>query len=383
MPGLRVLRVWIDMPSEETMRDMEKLARKGILSLKPYVPGKSLEEVQREFGLKELIKLASNENPAGPSPEAIRAIEGELNMVFRYPDPPCTVLRSALAGKLGVTEEMITLSNGCDHIIYMIGAAFINEGDEVIMAEPTFTVYESVTRIMGGRPVPVPLRNYTHDLEVMAQRIGSRTKLVFLCNPNNPTGTLVSQRALYQFLGHLSDHVILVLDEAYFDYVSEKDYPEGTSLIRDDLNLIVLRTFSKVYGLAGLRIGFAVAHGDLIGLMERVRDPFPVNRLAQAAALAALRDEDHVERVLRTNEEGKAFLYREFERLKIDYVPTQANFIFVDFNRDSREIYNALLQEGIIIRPGFIWEYPTSARITIGTMAENRRFIERLEDILD
>jgi histidinol-phosphate aminotransferase len=264
----------------------------------------------------------------------------------------------------------------------MIGAAFINEGDEVIMAEPTFAIYETVTRIMGGRPVHVPLKNHTHDLEEMAQRIGPRTKLVFLCNPNNPTGTLVPRETLHWFLDYLGDTVILVLDEAYFDYVSEKGYPEGTSLLRDDLNLIALKTFSKIYGLAGLRIGFAVAHGDLIGLMERVRDPFPVNRIAQAAALAALRDEDHVERVLRTNEEGKAFLYGEFDRLKIDYVPTQANFIFVDFNRDSRKIYDALLKEGIIIRPGFIWEYPTSARITIGTMDENRKFIEKLEGVL-
>jgi histidinol-phosphate aminotransferase len=183
-------------------------------------------------------------------------------------------------------------------------------------------------------------------------------------------------------LDYLGDTVILVLDEAYFDYVSEKDYPEGTSLLRNDLNLIALKTFSKIYGLAGLRIGFAVAHGDLIGLLERVRDPFPVNRIAQAAALAALRDEDHVERVLRTNEEGKTFLYGEFERLKIDYVPTQANFIFVDFNKDSRKIYDALLKQGIIIRPGFIWGYPTSARITIGTMDENRKFIEKLEGVL-
>jgi histidinol-phosphate aminotransferase len=382
MWGLRISRGRIDMPSEETMRDVAKLARKGILDLKPYVPGKPMEEVQREFGLKDLVKLASNENSTGPSPGAIRAIEGELDKIFRYPDPPCTVLRGALAEKLGVIKEMITLSNGCDNIIYMIGAAFINEGDEVIMAEPTFTIYETVTRIMGGRPVPVPLKNYTHDLEEMAQRIGPRTKLVFLCNPNNPTGTLVPGETLHWFLDYLGDTVILVLDEAYFDYVSEKDYPEGTSLLRNDLNLIALKTFSKIYGLAGLRIGFAVAHGDLIGLLERVRDPFPVNRIAQAAALAALRDEDHVERVLRTNEEGKAFLYGEFERLKIDYVPTQANFIFVDFNKDSRKIYDALLKQGIIIRPGFIWGYPTSARITIGTMDENRKFIEKLEGVL-
>ena len=364
------------------MRDVTRLARKGILSLKPYVPGKPIEEVQRELGLTELTKLASNENSTGPSPEAIRAIQEDLENVFRYPDPSCALLRSAMAKRLGVGEEMITLANGCDNIIYMIGAAFINEGDEVITAEPTFPVYETVTRIMGGRPVPVTLKGHTHDLDGMAGRIGPRTKLVFVCNPNNPTGTIVAQEALNRFLADLPDHVILVLDEAYVDYVSEKDYPDGISLLRDGLNLIAVRTFSKIYGLAGLRIGFAVADGDLVGLMERVREPFPVNRIAQAAALATLRDEEHRERVLRTNEEGKAFLYAEFQRLKIDYVPTQANFIFVDFKRDSQEIYDALLKEGVIIRPGSIWDYPTSARITIGTMEENRRFIEKLEGVL-
>jgi len=364
------------------MRDVTTLARKGILSLKPYVPGKPVEEVQRELGLRELTKLASNENSNGPSPEAIRAIEADLDNIFRYPDPSCSLLKSAIAKRLGVTEEMITLANGCDNIIFMIGATFINEGDEVIMAEPTFPVYESVTRIMGGRPVHVPLKNYTHDLDGMAERIGPKTKLVFLCNPNNPTGTIVPKKALNRFLSDLLDHVVLILDEAYFDYISEKDYPDGVSLLGGDLNLIALRTFSKMYGLAGLRIGFAVANRDLIGLMERVREPFAVNRVAQAAALAALRDEKHLERVLRTNEEGKAFLYEQFQRLEIDYVPTQANFIFVDFKRDSQEIYDALLKEGVIIRPGIIWNYPTSARITIGTMEENRRFIEKLEGVL-
>jgi len=364
------------------MRNVTKLARKGILGLKPYVPGKPIEEVRRELGLKELIKLASNENPKGPSPEAVSAIEAEIGNIFRYPDPSCALVKNALAERLGVSEEMITLANGCDNIIYMIGAAFINEGDEAIMAEPTFTVYESVTRIMGGRPVPVKLKDYIHDLEGMARRIGRKTKLVFLCNPNNPTGTLIPKEALDQFLADLPDHVIAILDEAYFDYVSEKDYPTGISLLGGNLNLIALKTFSKIYGLAGLRVGFAVADGDLISVMERVREPFPVNRIAQAAALAALRDENHVKEVLRSNEEGKAFLYGEFHRLDIDYVPTQANFIFVDFKRDSQEIYNALLKEGMIIRPGTIWDYPTSARITIGSMDENRRFIEKLEKII-
>ena len=364
------------------MRDVTKLARKGILNLKPYVPGTPIEEVQREFGLKELTKLASNENSTGPSPQAMRAIEAELGNIFRYPDPVCTLLRRAIAKRLGVTEEMVTLANGCDNIIFMIGAAFINEGDEVIMAEPTFAVYEGVTRIMGGKPIPVKLKNHTHDLEGMAQRIGPKTKLLFLCNPNNPTGTLVPKEALHGFLARLPGNMIVILDEAYFDYISVRDYPDSMSLLRGDHNLIALRTFSKIYGLAGLRIGFAVTDGDLIGVMDRVRDPFPVNRVAQAAALAALKDEKHVREVLRVNEEGKAFLYGEFERLNIDYIPTQANFIFVDFKRDSQEIYNGLLKEGMIIRPGIIWDYPTSARITIGTMDENRRFIEKLEGVL-
>ncbi len=364
------------------MRDVTKLARKGILDLKPYVSGKPVEEVQRELGLKELVKLASNENSTGPSPEALRAIEEELGNTFRYPDPPCTSLKSALAERLGIREEMVILANGCDNIIHLIAAAFINEGDEVIMAEPTFPIYENVTRIMGGKPVPVQLRDFTHDLEEMAHRIGPKTKLVFICNPNNPTGTLVPEEVLHRFLSGLPGHIIIILDEAYFEYVSEADYPAGISLLRDDLNMIALRTFSKIYGLAGLRVGFAVAHGDLISVIERVREPFPVNRLAQAAALAALGDEKHVKEVLLANEEGKAFLYGEFERLGIDYVPTQANFIFVDFKRDSQEIYHALLREGMIIRPGSIWDYPTSARITIGTMDENRRFIEKLEGVL-
>jgi len=364
------------------MRDATKLARKGIVHLKPYLPGKPIEEVQRELGLKEIVKLASNENSSGPSPEAIRAIGAELDHISRYPDPSCTLLRRAMATKLGVRADMITLANGCDNIISMIGAAFINEGEDVIMADPTFPVYESVTRIMGGRPVPVKLMNYIHDLDGMAGRIGPKTKLVFLCNPNNPTGTLVPRAALNRFLAAIPDHVVLVLDEAYFDYISEKDYPDGVSLLGSDLNLIALRTFSKIYGLAGLRIGFAVGRGDLISLLERVREPFTVNRMAQAAALAALMDEEHVERVLRINEQGKAFLYEQFQRLGIDYVPTQANFVFVDFKRDAEGIYHALLKEGVITRPGSVWDYPTCARITIGTMDENRRFIEKLEGVL-
>jgi histidinol-phosphate aminotransferase len=364
------------------MRDVTRLARKGILGLKPYVPGKPIEEVQRELGLKEIVKLASNENPNGPSPEAIRASMPELENIYQYPDPSCTLLRRAMATRLEVREDMITVANGCDNIIYMIGAAFVNEGDEVIMADPTFPVYESVTRIMGGRPVAVKLKDYIHDLDGMAERISPQTKLVFLCNPNNPTGTLVPRAALNRFLALLPDHVVLILDEAYFDYISERDYPDGVSFLGGDLNLIALRTFSKIYGLAGLRIGFAVGDEDLIGLLERVREPFPVNRVAQAAALAALRDEGHVERVLRINEEGKAFLYEQFRRLGIDYVPTESNFIFVDFKRDSQEIYDALLKEGVIIRPGSIWDYPTCARITIGTMDENRTLIEKLEGVL-
>jgi len=361
---------------------IEKLARKGILNIMSYSPGKSIEEVQKEFGAKRWTKLASNENLLGSSPRALAAIRKELSKIYFYPEGPCTALRQTLAQKFSIPERQVVISNGADNLILMIANAFVNEGDEVVMADPTFPVYTNVTQIMGGKPIKVKLKDFTHDLDAMFKKVNQKTKLVFICNPNNPTGTIVSLEAFESFLSHLPEHVVVVLDEAYGDFVEEALYPNGLDYINERKQVIVLRTFSKVYGLAGLRIGYALGKEDLVDCLYQVRDPFPVHRLAQVAAVAALKDEDHTIRSIQLVYEGKRYLYKELDRMGFSYVPSQANFIFVDFEKDSEEVFQALLREGIIIRPGKVWGYPTFVRVTIGRMGDNRRFIKALKKVL-
>ncbi len=360
----------------------ENLARKGILKIISYIPGKSIEEVQKEFGAKRWTKLASNENLLGPSPKAVAAIRKELSKIYLYPEGPCTVLRRALAEKFALPEERVVISNGADNLILMIANAFVDEGDEVVMADPTFSVYTNVTQIMGGKPIKVKLKDFTHDLDTMLKKVNRKTKLVFICNPNNPTGTTVSLESFNYFLSKLPKRVIVILDEAYGDFVEDAFYPNGLDYVREKRQLIVLRTFSKVYGLAGLRIGYALGREDLVDCLYQVRDPFPVHRLAQVAAVAALNDEDHAIKSIQLVYEGKRYLYKELDRLGLSYIPSQANFILIDFEKDSEEIFQALLREGVIIRPGKIWGYPTFARVTIGRMDDNRRFIKALKKIM-
>jgi histidinol-phosphate aminotransferase len=360
----------------------KNLARKGILKIKSYVPGKSIEEVQKELGTKKWIKLASNENLLGPSSKAIVAIRKELPNIYLYPEGPCPVLRKALAEKFRISERMVVISNGADNLLLMIANAFVNEGDEVVMADPTFSVYTNVTQIMGGKPIKVKLKNFTHDLDSMLKKVNSRTKLVFICNPNNPTGTIVSRKEFNEFLSKLPGRVIVVLDEAYGDFADDASGASGLNYVKKGKQLIVLRTFSKVYGLAGLRIGYGLGRKDLTDCLYQVREPFPVHRLAQVAAVAALNDEDHAIRSIQLVHEGKRYLYKELDRMGLSYVPSQANFIFIDFGRDSEEVFQALLREGIIIRPGKVWGYPTFSRLTIGRMNDNRKFIKALRKIL-
>jgi len=361
---------------------VEKLTRKGILEIKSYVPGRSIEEVQKDFGAKRWVKLASNENLLGPSPHAVAAIRKELPNIYLYPEGPCTALRKALAEKLAVSEKMVVISNGADNLILMIANAFVDEGDEVMMADPTFSVYTNVAQLMGGKPVKIKLKDYTHDLESMLKKVSRKTKLVFICNPNNPTGTTVSLGAFDYFLSKLPSRVIVVLDEAYGDFVEDAFYPNGLDYIRKKKQLIVLRTFSKVYGLAGLRIGYALGREDLVGCLYQVRDPFPVHRLAEVAALAALNDEDHVIRSIQLVYEGRRYLYQELDRMGLSYVPSQANFILINFARNAEKVFQDLLREGIIVRPGKMWGYPTFARLTVGRMEDNRRFIKTLRRIM-
>jgi len=364
------------------MKDIEEFLRKGILEIEPYVPGKPIEEVQAELGLSEIVKMASNENPLGPSPKALAAMGKELKRVNLYPEGSCALLRRRMARRLGIDDGMISFSNGADNCILLIANAFINEEDEIVMADPTFFVYRTVTKIMGGHPVYVRLKDHVHDLDAMLRRVGRKTKLVLICNPNNPTGTIVRKDELDEFVSRLPEHVILVLDEAYIEFVSDKQYPDGLDYVKEGYNVISLRTFSKIYGLAGLRIGYTVGCKEFVAALNRVREPFPVSTIAQAGALGALEDEEFREKVLKNNEEGKTYLYEEFNKMKLVYVPTHTNFVFVDFERGSQEISQSLLREGIIVRPGHLWNCPTFARVTIGTMEQNRRFIGVLKNVL-
>lgn len=350
--------------------------------MKAYVPGKPIEEVGKQFKVKRWVKLASNENLAGPSPKAVAAIRKELQNIHYYPEAPCTDLRKALGRKYSLPEESIVISNGADNLILMIANAFIDEGDEVVMADPTFPVYTNVTQIMGGKPIKVGLKNYHHDLPAMLEKVNRKTKLVLVCNPNNPTGTIVRGRALGRFLAKLPERVIVVIDEAYHDFVDDPSYPDGVDYIKRKKQVIVLRTFSKVYGLAGLRIGVALGREDLVSCLYQVRDPFPVHRLAQVAALAALSDRDHVKRSVGLVREGRKYLYHELEKMGVFYVPSQANFVFIDFGKDSREVMQSFLRRGIIIRPGHLWNYNTFGRVTIGRMGDNRAFVKALKQVL-
>ena len=360
----------------------KRFARKGILDLPAYIPGKSIEEVERELGKKRWVKLASNENVLGPSPKALAAIRRGLSDLHMYPEGLCPDLRKALARRFSVADENVVVSNGADNLLVLIASAFVNEGEEAVMATPTFSVYPTVTRIMGGRPVEVKLKDFTHDLPSMLEKIRRKTKLVFVCNPNNPTGSIVTQRETDAFLSGIPEGVILVLDEAYWDFADSPEYPDGLDYVRKGKPVILLRTFSKVFGLAGLRIGYAIGRSDLIDCLYRVREPFPVHRLGQAGAVAALADRAHAARSVRMVLEGREYLYRELDKMGLFYVPSQANFIFMDLGKSSRKVLRELLKEGVIIRPGYIWGYPTFARVTVGRLEDNRRFIKALKKVL-
>jgi len=360
----------------------KSLVRKGILSLRPYIPGKPIEEVKRELGLKEVIKLASNETSIGPSPLAVEAIKKEVENINLYPEGSSRALREKIAHKLNIDKEMIIVGNGADNVIDLIGMAFINDGDEVITGEITFPAYETITKIMGGKLISVKLKNFRFDLEEIIQRINEKTKIIFLCNPNNPTGTIVEKEAVADFMEKVPPEVIVVFDEAYYDYVEDKNYPDSLSYVLEGKNVIILHTFSKIAGIAGVRVGYGIAKPELIGYLNRVVNPFTTNRLAQVAALASLDDEEHRKKVLRSNQEGKKYLYKELKELGLFYLPTEANFVFIDLKGDSEVIFEKLLKKGVIIRPGETWGCPNFIRVTIGTAYENEKFIQAIKELI-
>lgn len=364
---------------------MEKIKeRQGIMSLSPYAPTKPVEEIKEKYGLKEVITLAYNENPLKSSPKALEAIRAELDKAYMYPDGGSLDLRNALAKKYGLEPSQIAIGTGGDHVIVMIAEAFVNEGDEVIVPEPSFVTYNSATVIAGGRLIRVPAKkeNLVLDLEAMAAAITERTKIIFLCNPNNPTSTIVSRREVDAFLAKVPGHCLVVFDEAYFEYVSAPDYPDALDYIKEGKNVISIRTFSKMYGLAGLRIGYAIGPRHIMDVLSRVLPPFPANRLAQAGALAALDDHDFTSQVLRENSAGRAYLCAEFDKLGLTYAEPHANYIFVDVKRDAAALNEDLLKRGLILRPAGSWGFPTYFRISIGTKSENEKLVAALRELL-
>jgi histidinol-phosphate aminotransferase len=353
-----------------------------VRALRPYIPGKPIEEVQRELGLTDVIKLASNENPLGPPPRAVEAIARAAAGVTLYPEGDAPTLRAAVSKHVGMPPECLVFGNGSDEIIHLLAMTFLEPGDEVVQGDPSFAMYEIYTAQCNGRSVKVPLKDQVHDLDAMLEAITPRTRIVFVANPNNPTGTYIGRHAIERFVDRLPDNVLLVMDEAYYEYVEDSDRPDLRPLIRDGRDVIILRTFSKAYGLAGLRVGYGITTPEIAAVLNKVRSPFNVNSLAQAAATAALQDADHIRKSVALNTEGRHYYEREFDRLGLPYVPSQANFILVDVGRNSRTVFEALQRLGVIIRPGAGLGLPQYIRVSIGTAEQNQRFIAALEKVL-
>jgi histidinol-phosphate aminotransferase len=355
----------------------------NILSISPYKPGKPLEELAREYGVTAAVKLASNENPLGPSPKAVAAVSASLGGLHRYPDGAAFELRTALGAHLGLDPQCIVPGNGSDEVIGMLTAALLRPGDEVILPRPSFLMYEIMTRCADARPVPVALKDLNIDLPAVLERVGPRTRMVFLCNPNNPTGTVIRKKPLERFLDRLPSDVAVVLDEAYMEFVRDPECARGFEYLRDDRPLVVLRTFSKAYGLAGLRIGYGVMPAQLADLLHRVRQPFNVGIPAQAGALAALADSDFLERTVRLVHAGIAELTAGLNRMGVDSFPTQANFFLIDVKRSADAVFEQLLRRGVIVRSMSSYGYPEYIRVNVGLPDENRRLLATLSEVLE
>ncbi|RST70308.1 histidinol-phosphate transaminase [Siminovitchia acidinfaciens] len=366
-----------------TKESSKSFWREQVKKLDAYIPGKSIEETKKEYHLHKVIRLASNESPFGPSPKAIEAMKKEIQDGHLYPDSTCTTLRERLGELHGIDPGSYVVANGADNIINLLIASYVNPGDEVVYCTPTFSEYSKNTLLMGGTTVEVPTSDdFVFDLEMMLEAITEKTKLAIVCNPNNPTGTIVDEDKLRDFLNRLPGHVIPVLDEAYIEFVTHESYATGVEYIKEGFPVISIRTFSKLYGLAGMRVGYAVASEELIEPLLTVREPFACNRIAQAAAVAAIDDYEYIGKVLCENRREMTKMIEKLHSLGFEAEPTHTNFIFVNMKQDSSRLANNLLKKGFIIRPCAPWGYPEHARISIGTAAQNEHFFTVLEQIL-
>jgi histidinol-phosphate aminotransferase len=368
---------------KEQMMLLSRMANQGTGAIKKYVPGKSIKEAQAEMGIPTMIKLASNENAYGPSPNAVRALQEAADEVHVYPDSQNLEIRSALAEELGVQAEEITAGNGADGVLYNLGMATIDQGDEIIFPRITFPIYETICRVMRGVPVVSQMQGLRIDLADISSRIGNRTKLIFLCNPNNPTGDALPAEEMKAFLKEVPEHVLVVLDEAYADFAAEMRI-DSVRIFREGMsNLFLLRTFSKIHGLAGVRFGYGIGHRELVSLINLIKPPFEVSVLAERAALEALRDREFARRTVEGCEEEKRYFYRELQDLGLDYVRSQANFVLIDTGLDARQVFQALLRRGVIVRAATSYNLPAHIRVTVGRHEENERFFAALREAID
>lgn len=357
--------------------------REELADLQPYPPGKPIEEVQREHGLTEVVKLASNENPYGPSPLAVEAIAGQLKDLHLYPESGCYYLRNKLAGRLGVAPENLIFGNGSDEIVALLAMAFLDNTHNIVCSERTFIRYEMGATSMGATTRHVPMRDWKHDVDALAAAVDNSTRFLFLANPDNPVGSAVPAVDVRRLLETVPSSIIVVLDEAYYEYARAWDeYPDSVQWLTEFPNLVITRTFSKAYGLAGIRVGYAMGNPEIWNAVDRVRPPFNVNRLAQEAAMAAMDDHGHLARTVDGNAEGLAFFYNAFQGLGLEYVQSYANFVLVNMKRPALPVYESLLRHGVIVRPMGIYKLPEHLRISVGLQRENEIFIDALTDVL-
>lgn len=360
---------------------LSPLVRKALASVTPYTPGKPVEEVQRELGLPSAIKLASNENPLGPSPKALEAMRQALPSLHRYPDSHCHHLTRKIASLWGVAPEQVVVGNGSDEIIALAVRALVNPGEEVVIAEPTFLIYRICAQLAEARIVTVPMRDFRYDLSAMRRAVTRRTKLVFVANPDNPTGSYVTRAEVEQFMAGLPPATAVLFDEAYAELVDAPDYPDTRPWLSRH-PVLITRTFSKAYGLSGIRVGYGVAPPGIAEGLRRVREPFNVNSLAQAAALAALDDGAHLEATRSLLREQKPLIYQALKELRLSYVPSATNFILFHAGKRAAELAQRLLHKGVIVRHMAAWDLPEHVRVTVGLPEENQAFIHALKETL-
>jgi histidinol-phosphate aminotransferase len=353
-----------------------------ISAIKPYEPGKPLEELERELGISNSVKLASNENPLGPSPLAVQAMEKAMGTLHRYPDGAAYELNEKLARHLNVPRDTIILGNGSDEIIGMLTRALLQPGDEAVLPKPSFLMYDITIRSSAATPVYVPLNNLAIDLDRMAESVTDKTRLMFVNNPNNPTGTMITRSEFEAFLKKIPSGVIVVMDEAYVEFARDQRCASGLDYLYAAVPVVTLRTFSKAYGLAGLRVGYGVMPEPLQELLNRIRQPFNVSSLAQIAAMNALDDTEFLKRTLQVVHEGLDYLYGELDRMGLTYFPTQANFFLIDVKRNAADVFQRMLRQGVIVRSMVSYGFPRYIRINAGLPEENERFIKALKAVL-